>query len=483
MKKNYRHIWSEKRSLINVESHIRQYIEQRDIIGSTHDYVFIYAINGVAEEFHRDIDNQKWITIGKKYLKKEFFENILEEGKNLRKQYNLFINQLKKEDLSKLSDEKIVNLFIKSYQYHSRLRALFKSSRVEFLTPAENKLKKILIQFVDNESKLLKIFEELTTPSKLDGVNLEFNDWTELLDAKAKEEDLIIYHLNKYPWVIAHTYEENVILKILLKKLLKDRQDIKLIRNELEELKAKKRKLLQRQRYLLNKFDNSEINYLTYLFKEASIERMRLKGGWAGSDYLYLQLYKEISNRSNIILDDLYTVYGIDEVIEAIKKHKPNLDKQEKERRKKQYILWLKNGKLNFISGNKAKLIIDKELKQVMKKETHAGLKGQVASLGFAKGKVHVVIPGDISILDYEMKQFEQGEILVTPMTQPNMVPIMKKAAGIVTDEGGLTSHAAIIAREFKIPCVVGCEIATKILKNGDIVEVDAKKGIIKKIR
>ena len=58
-----------------------------------------------------------------------------------------------------------------------------------------------------------------------------------------------------------------------------------------------------------------------------------------------------------------------------------------------------------------------------------------------------------------------------------------EKAGAIVTDEGGLTSHAAIVSRELKIPCIVGTKIATKILKDGDIVEVDAENGIVRKIK
>ena len=69
-------------------------------------------------------------------------------------------------------------------------------------------------------------------------------------------------------------------------------------------------------------------------------------------------------------------------------------------------------------------------------------------------------------------------------MTSPDdATMISKKAGGIVTDEGGITSHAAIIAREFKIPCVVGTKIATQIIKTGDLVEVNADKGIVKIIK
>jgi pyruvate,water dikinase len=59
----------------------------------------------------------------------------------------------------------------------------------------------------------------------------------------------------------------------------------------------------------------------------------------------------------------------------------------------------------------------------------------------------------------------------------------MEKAAAFVTDQGGITSHAAIVAREMKKPCIIGTKIATKVFKDGDIMEVDANKGIIRKIK
>ena len=64
-------------------------------------------------------------------------------------------------------------------------------------------------------------------------------------------------------------------------------------------------------------------------------------------------------------------------------------------------------------------------------------------------------------------------------MTQPNLLPIMKKAAAIVTNQGGITSHAAVLSRELGIPCIVGTLTATTNFKNGDIVQVDANKGIV----
>lgn len=106
-----------------------------------------------------------------------------------------------------------------------------------------------------------------------------------------------------------------------------------------------------------------------------------------------------------------------------------------------------------------------------------ADIKGVVAFAGQATGRVKIVFrPSEIG-------KVNEGDILVTNMTIPAYLSAMKKSAGIVTDEGGITCHAAILAREMKKPCVIGAKIATKVLKDGDLVEVDAEKGVVRKIR
>ena len=69
------------------------------------------------------------------------------------------------------------------------------------------------------------------------------------------------------------------------------------------------------------------------------------------------------------------------------------------------------------------------------------------------------------------MGEILDGEILVSTMTVPDFLPAMKKAAAFVTDEGGITCHAAIVAREMKKPCVIGTKFATEVLRNGDLIE------------
>ena len=85
--------------------------------------------------------------------------------------------------------------------------------------------------------------------------------------------------------------------------------------------------------------------------------------------------------------------------------------------------------------------------------------------------------------IERKRMDFNKGDILVTSMTTPDWEPIMKKSSGIITDKGGRTCHAAIVARELGVPCIVGTRIATKILKDGDIVELDANHGIVRIIK
>lgn len=104
-------------------------------------------------------------------------------------------------------------------------------------------------------------------------------------------------------------------------------------------------------------------------------------------------------------------------------------------------------------------------------------LKGQSAQRGKVKGRARVIRRFS------EAPLLKPGEILVASMTTPRFIEAMHKAAAFVTDEGGITCHAAIVAREMKKPCVIGTKIATKILKDGDVVEVDADKGIVRIVR
>jgi len=104
-------------------------------------------------------------------------------------------------------------------------------------------------------------------------------------------------------------------------------------------------------------------------------------------------------------------------------------------------------------------------------------VKGTCASVGKVTGVVKIVRK------THDLASVNKGDILVASMTRPEMVVAMEKASGIITDEGGATCHAAVISRELKIPCITSTKTATKVFKNGDIVELDADKGIARKIK
>ena len=137
----------------------------------------------------------------------------------------------------------------------------------------------------------------------------------------------------------------------------------------------------------------------------------------------------------------------------------------------------LENGRVRFYTGAKAK-----ELKKLFIqnrtsiKKTNL-IKGQVAYPGHAQGIVKIVNATS------DLKKFNEKDILVSYSTNPSLVPAMNKAAAIVTNTGGITCHAAIVSRELKIPCIIGTKVATQVLKDGDRVEVDANRGIVKKVK
>ena len=104
-------------------------------------------------------------------------------------------------------------------------------------------------------------------------------------------------------------------------------------------------------------------------------------------------------------------------------------------------------------------------------------ISGMIANKGFVRGRARVTM--SIS----EAKHIQPGEILITSMTTPDFVTSLKKAAAIVTNEGGILCHAAVVSREFGIPCIVGTKLATKIFKTGDMIEVDGELGVVRKVQ
>ncbi len=194
---------------------------------------------------------------------------------------------------------------------------------------------------------------------------------------------------------------------------------------------------------------------------------------------------KEVITHSNHFIDLLSSRIGKElnvpleevrylshyEIEEAILK---TITKAELQERKKKSVFITEQGETQYIlTGKEAEEIIAK-VSAEHAHEAQEMLIGHCASQGHAMGIVKVCRGMQ------EVAKFQEGQILVACMTQPEFVPAMKKAAAIVTDEGGLTCHAAIISRELKKPCIISTKKATRVLKDGMKVEVNATEGYVK---
>jgi len=186
--------------------------------------------------------------------------------------------------------------------------------------------------------------------------------------------------------------------------------------------------------------------------------------------HIFENYFREIKRRNKI---NNINSFHYQELVGLLK------DKKIKKINRETFVL----GKFNNwkpTTGKRALKIIkafDKILLQEIQKKK---LKGQIANRGFYKGRVKI-IPVDIKKnLAKEISKMKKGDILVTGTTGPEMILACRKAGAIVTEEGGICSHAAIVSRELNIPCVIGTKIATQVLKDGDLIEVDANNGIVK---
>lgn len=195
--------------------------------------------------------------------------------------------------------------------------------------------------------------------------------------------------------------------------------------------------------------------------------------GFKSQDFL-----NEIAKRLKISYKELIEM-DVYEVIDFLK-HNKQVDKKFrdilKQRHKDSVYLVIEN-KITILIGKDLEDYYKTEAKKEIKGKDVKELKGQTASLGKVVGRVALVF----SVND--LGKVKKRHILVAKATVPSFVPAMERAAAFITEVGGLLSHAAIISRELSKPCIVGIEGVTDILKDNDLVEVDANNGIVRKIR
>lgn len=264
--------------------------------------------------------------------------------------------------------------------------------------------------------------------------------------------------------------------KTEFKKYLKDKN----LKEKLEEIKKHTNKIKKQRADFLKKYHLSkEINYwLDIIDKYAYFHDLR-KEMQVRTVYSFHLLMKEVARRYRLSAEDLEWLWH-DEIKDLLRTGDANIRMQanysnEINNRRLSVYIETSRKEILILKGQEALIKIKEEFEE--NRDDIKELKGLGVSGGKVKGRVKVCNGAQDAL-----SKIEKGDILVCGMTLPDYVPAMKKALAIITNEGGITCHAAIISRELKIPCVVGTKIATEVLKDGDMVEVDVNHGIIKKL-
>ena len=180
-------------------------------------------------------------------------------------------------------------------------------------------------------------------------------------------------------------------------------------------------------------------------------------------------LDQEIQQRINLSNKDYFNLY-MNEVDKMLKGEEVTVDFEQR----RKLDVCIRNEEGRFVQLDNGEEVY-KQLKSLEKASTE--LKGMPGCPGKVTGKVKLIHSSQ------DIHNFNQGEILVAKATCVDYVMIMKKASAIVTEFGGITSHAAVVSRELGVPSVIGVKNVTSLLKDGDIIEVDANSGFIKKIK
>lgn len=334
------------------------------------------------------------------------------------------------------------------------------------------------LSFVNEEKIcLLKIGVMIEQDKRLKQTILECSPEQALacLDVSPRIKRALQKHAHAYYWMENNYWRakilswEHFMRKVV--ELLKKEQDIKqcytIEKSRAQEHQQRKKKTIQKYGVRLAL---QNIIYTTNIFTK--IQDTRKQGVMRLNHFIFL-FCKELARRLPLSFDQALCLIP-PEVTVALLGRK--IDYAELDRRKKKAFLFICPNGYTLLSGKAAENIDPLIFFSDVSTVTHVS--GVVACKSSEKiiGRVRVIMSGE------NVGDLKKGEILVTNNTTPDFVPAMQRAAAIVTEQGGVTTHAAIVSRELNTPCIIGTKIATKVFKTGDLVEVDTEKGEIRKI-
>lgn len=377
-------------------------------------------------------------------------------------------------DLSKLSNEKLLAIYQNFIlpnvtQFYIRMWAIHGIGE-----PTADLVRKNLCRYFENGNKVDEYLLIFSSPQVPNDVISERIDLLKLaIDKKrlsrSKFLEKIALHKNKYQHIPMFDFDHEPYLESNFLTELRNIKNPKKEINKIKKIFSGRQKEWQRIIKKLRvdqKFKNLIIFLKEDVFLRDYRDMIRQK-----LNLSLRKLYQEIGLRLNLKIDEIATLTN-EEIIEYLKAGK-KFPKSEIQKRRRAYLLIQKGTKARIYSGKKAIVMAKKELASSLAIKVKE-IPGVIGAKGMAKGKAKIVFTNK------DLFKIHKGDILVAPMTRQDFVPALRKAAAVVTDEGSVTAHAAIIARELKIPCLVATKIATQVLKDGDLVEVDANKGIVK---
>ena len=473
--------WQEKSSaLVGIGPHKAFSENTKEIFAPQVREHFVFWKNGQSHTYFSEKSIARWKEEGKKFGEKGYLRKFLNETASIRQEFGEFIKKIENKDIGTVSNRELLEDFNEYYLKLQRIQALYMASQPEGVDFVNTKLSELLRKELQKED----IEEEhkiITSSSKLDLIQQERVDFSRIKEKDNESEVAIKKHAKKYPCFFFNTYKwESILLYLQQRKKQMTTEESK---KEIENIYAQKKNMEKKKQELLFTLSNDVKEYATILM-ELGHDRLELKNCWSGAELLALDLFQEIQKRIGLSLEDFFATYTEEDIESALLTGK-KLSEEEIRKRKQAMLYKINNGTVTFKSGEEA----EKEIKQLLGTQDfseQSEVKGMVANSGIISGRVRIVLIEDIEKFQKALNEFEEGEILITTMTSPNMVPLIKKAAGIITNEGGICSHAAIIAREVttprKKPCIVGTKDATRIFKTGEYVLMNKESGKVKRI-
>jgi phosphohistidine swiveling domain-containing protein len=404
------------------------------------------------------------------------------------------VDKLKREvdslSINELDGKQFFKLVKKTEFLYDKSMGYYFLSQPEYTAKLNKLLLAELGKYIPSD-KLQKSFFILIKSIKPTCLEVERRDWLRniLIPLKngkvdSKEKDrLIKCHVGLYKYLPASSqfglwdkdHYKKLIHSELKKEIVNFVRELKEIENRGQETEKNQKKIITQHHLPANLMEKIEtVRVLSWLRLEAHLK------GWAFLLYLGPLLVLRTAEIFNLPSEDVFNLTSKE--FTKLLKGKLKLTKEHRKRRdgnilaiitpKKRYeVFWAEEAEKKYNS----------ELAEVM--PSGAEFTGQTAS-GSGKIVGRVVVfkwgKGDINKKIYA---FPKGQILVAGQTMPQFMPAIRKAKAIITNEGGMLCHAAIVSRELKIPAIIGTKNATEILKDGDLVEMDVDKGIVKIIK